>query len=335
MILLIGCMSAQHLAFDDDLDPTVDFAPTQHEGLNSPYVRGASFDITVRRDGVRDLASESLVSSDDQVLDVVDLHLEEGELVATVEAIGEGEAFVEVHDDRGRVVDARRVEVALPAEVELRHEHVVRMGLEDQDWALAAGGQGTYVATYRDEEGRRLAGSGVLEARSPGWVIEVDHFVDEDADWIVLDAAQADQGVLRLNVDGELIETREVPIAAPWEIDGVVVERESDVGLGREHLVRAWAVGLMADGTLVHGLDIQWHADGVDLTRGDTQLYRPDGPETALFASFGELQDHQVVSVSGFVGNVGGTSSLGCSASGLGASMALGLVGLLAVRRRR
>jgi len=330
ILLSLACLNDHHAFFDDNLDPVVDFEHSAHEGLSTPYVRGTLVDITASLDGVRAFTSVSLVSSDPEVLDVVDHSTGDHVVTATVRAAGEGEARIELRDEHDQLLDARVVEVALPESITLEHEHTRRTGIEGgPDFALATGGSGRYLATYLDDEGRRLAGSAVLSAHAPAWALNAQTDTAEDADWITLDARAPAATELRLRVDGELIETRFIEVVDSDDVVAIRVEQESDIGRSSAATVHAWGVGELPDGTEVHGLDVVWSTDDGELWwHGDTLSYHPDGPVTPVFATVGEVGGEGSVRVSGFV------HPTGCSATGLGASSMLVLLGLLAVRRR-
>ena len=332
-----ACLSG-HVSYEDDLDVRVDLAATESDRLHTPYVRGAAFDITARRDGVVDLSDWQLVSSNELVLDVVDLRAGEDSLTASVEAIGEGEARIELLGASGDLVDARVLEVAFPESVSLRHENALRLGVEsDDEFALAWDGQGRYLATYIDDQGRELSGHGVLSAGdlAPLLEVDVDDFAwGEDRDWVTLTSGWYEGAAdVELYVDGELADELDVEVVGPADVEEIEVITSDEGAATEGQDLLAWTLGFTMDGREVHGVDATWDAGGLALRVGDTVEYVFDPTEpTDLVAHFGESEDRALIHGSEFPG---ARPPGGCSATGLGATGALAFLGLLVLRRQR
>lgn len=311
MLLFLFACKAGPIEFHDsvDLDASVGRADT----LDAPYLLGSTLTLSIHRtNDRRSIEGYRLELAEDGIFEVIDAT----ETQSEVRALAVGTTTLRALDPDGELVDEVQVEVAAPAEVELRSHALTQLGedtLAAEAPVVLVGGVGTFELISRDARGRELSGAGgytVLEDALLEATVDTSS-LGPDRNWLKLEPFEAGAHTAELAIFGEPVHT--VAFDAVATLDGVgILGDETDARRG--DALSLWAHGLSSD-RLVHGLDPVWVLgpfDGAD--SGDLLRYEFDPDhEVDVTASFDGLDATRTVHGVGF--DVDDSSQVGCSAN--------------------
>lgn len=164
-----GCSADPHAAsLQDNLgEGFVQALSDNANGLNTPYVAGSRFTITVQAGGNATDNGWTLTSSNPTVLSIGAAGGQSGNEYAAY-AGGSGRATLTIRDKSGSVLDSEDVEVDVPTQIELSQQGLIIAG-ETPDKAVVSsvevvnGGTGTFLVRYFSGV-RELYGNNALKA---------------------------------------------------------------------------------------------------------------------------------------------------------------------------
>jgi len=334
-LTLLACSSP--VVLQDDLDPEfgLELWLREETTLHSPYVQSASFDIALVASRNRhDTSGWTFDSSDDSVLNLSEFTPLDDGLHARAFAAGEGTAELRAFGPEGELRFSESVEVLAPTEIVLvpTAEAMLEEDLFEGLPPVLVGGSATVLVTYRHED-RRLSGQASGLEVSSGEDLVATRFgedFDGRVDLITLSPYVAGEHKLRAVLD-EVAAVEVVEAVNPEQLVGLEVARTVEGGDSDSELVVAFGV----DGRerLVAGVEPEWTASTL-IGRGDAFYYTHDDEATESTVRVDFLGHSTEFDFQGTDPRVDTTNSPGCSATGLGASAALALAGLLIARRR-
>jgi hypothetical protein len=316
--------------------------------LHTPYVAGASFNITVGSDDPRSGAGWTLSSSDPDVIRVTSPLLGGS---ATVGTRRPGQATLSVIDESGAVLTSRVVTVAVPDQVNLYAQGLLLTGAPDSvaqltQASVVRGGEATFLARYFSQ-GTELYGNGVLQSTATAGVTTttVSPVFASDRDFLQIapspESEPLDVAMVSLLVDQAVV--GQVPITV---VDGasithvtVLPQPTDNPQQGDSLLLYAHAVDETS--TEVYGASFSWRVDGqaswesqpadggfvdsssaVGSQPADLFFYTFDPSATETVAAELDGFAPQII-VHGHGGTVGSTAEVGCSVAVVGAHAGL------------
>ncbi|HEY1691928.1 MAG TPA: hypothetical protein VGG39_07190 [Polyangiaceae bacterium] len=339
-------------------------------GLSTPYVLGAKFNVTLEAGGGGSTAGWTLVSSDPSVLEV---ETQGGGSTSAwpVMAAGSGHTTLSVVDGSGKTLDSEGVDVAAPASAQLCAHGLLLAGESEAQAAvpsveMLAGGTAAFLVRYFGADGHELAGNSGATPSATGAVTSSLAAASFSArDFLVVGASQAGTGTVTLDVGSFQLQ---VPVdAVQWTtVEKVAYAAQSESGAQSGATLWVYGRALDAQGADVFGASFTWQANGVAIAApsptvlgGPTDLvsyaYDPSQEETLTVVLQGDGEVLQASSASLQVHATPGTTTeqtaaqVGCSVAGgaagaggstgglagtIGATL-LGLAAAVAVARRR
>lgn len=338
MILLLTFACSDRLVdLDDDSGGIELFVPQPNDEVASPYVLGGSvrFHLSANRPW-GDPATWRVQVDEDAVL-LYDWQVDGDVVRFSARFLAPGETTFAVLDLGGDLLDEVVVEVLTPDTVDLfaRGHEVVGLDPEAQTSVLVLAGQEAAWEVEFRAEGRSLYGSGALELElPPGFAYELaDYSFGSSKDTLLLGVPeQAGSYDLPMRVAGVEVGSLHVDVVEESAIEGLALElpdeSQAEDGEQLKVLVRAWT----GDDQEVFGLPGAWSIERQTSSEqtGDLFTYSLDRRiENQLIVRLGEGQAVGTIHGLGTVG-----SSTSCAAAGLPASLLLGLMGLVGLRRR-
>ncbi len=361
---LVGCgQSSQSVTMADAFDLDI-FGP-HTDDLHTPYVAGASFEITVTNAASGgDETGWTLSSSDQDVIRVTSPLSGGG---ATVTAGNPGQATLSVLDASGAVRDSHTVSVAIPDQVSLYAQGLLLTGASDPaaqvtQASIVTGGEATFLARYF-LQGTELYGNGALQSSATGGVttatVSPSFASDRDFLEVTLPPGANATGTVSLFIDH--VAVGEIPVQAvdPESITQVtILPQPTDNPKNGDSLV-LYAHAVDATSTDVYGASFSWLVDGQpswSSQPGDGGFVESnnigaEGPADLFFYTFDSTVIETVAAsydsftprlqIHGQGGSVGSTADVGCNVGAPGAGgtsaagIALALAFVLAARRRR
>jgi uncharacterized protein (TIGR03382 family) len=329
----------------DDIDLTWDFGVSLSrfdDDLHAPYVRGARVTLFARSsDENEDFRGWTIVSSNEAVFRIEE-NVVDGDaraLRARGQAMGEGTVELRLMDARGDEVGHGEVDVVVPDRVELAAHGSLILGRDDEavvrEARVLEAGRATYLVRYF-RGSRELHGNGVLRVEAPEGVTPQARtsYLFENREWLTLDTTTAMAGELGVFADEVKVATVPFVVVPETTLVDVVLLTQSEGGHEDGDWLVALAQAYDGNGERIFGVEYIWDVDGVSQV-GDGDLYRyrfKEGQFQMVQATRGRLSD--AVMIQSDEGRVGSSNNVGCTAGG-GGSLAVGLLGLAMVRRRR
>ena len=322
-----GCGATPQL--EDNIDFLLNWSPlpfpfvSQDDVLHSPYVKGATFSISVLDNGDfnnSDLKTWTLESSAPEVLQIIGTPQA---LRADVAAVGVGASDLIVRDGDHQVLRTRRVEVRAPDSALVLSHGPLLIGESDADAAVDGvrvriGGTATFMLKWFSGT-EELAGNGVLSVARSGTVdIKTpETMFFEHRDWLQVTPTDATPVDLHLLADGIDVRPLVVIPAAPGEVSSVGIFGDSERGASKGEQLVLLGEAFDSSGSNVLGVDFFWDVDGSTVPGfGDVLRYdfTPTHPAMLTATSF----DGPAASVAVHEGNAAASSSndVGCSISG-------------------
>ncbi|MCP4808436.1 MAG: hypothetical protein GY884_24090 [Proteobacteria bacterium] len=334
-LLLTACF--QPVEFHDSIDFNLGFGRA-HEHLETPYLLGSSFDLSLSRQNDRKSIEGYRIEVEDDTVLAVLARTEEHHI--DVQAIGVGSTRLLAFEPDGEQVGETVVEVREPAVIQLEGAGPHRVGLddiaEDQEPTILVGGTAKFQLRSFDATGNELAGNGGLEVLENSLLeasVEETYF-GQDGNWLLLSPYEAGTHEVELTLVG--LGVQAFSFQAVDTIDELVLvgEDESDAEDGESLMV--WAHGL-SGGEVVQGVEPIWMlGEFVGDEGGDTLHYDFDADHTMdVDADFeGDIAE---IEVHGADFHVGDSSAVGCSTSPAAPLgwLAVALGGLLVRRKVR
>jgi MYXO-CTERM domain-containing protein len=333
-----GCSSGPSVTMADSFDLDV-FGPHEDD-LHTPYVAGASFQITVKTSQGSVPSGWTLSSSDPNVMRVT------GALVggtATVTAEAPGSAVLSVINQSGNVVDSHDVSVAIPDQVGVYAEGLLLTGAPDSvaqvtQASIVSDGQATFLVRYFSQ-GTELYGGGVLAPQGTNGIsaATVTASFASARDFLQVTPSDASaSGAVVLNVDSVAVGELPVTTVDPGHVTHVTILTETSEAAQQGQTLALYAHAVDATSVDVYGASFNWKINGQTQasawTGGPSDLffYTYDDSVTETVAAAYETFAPSAV-VHGQGGSVGSTSNVGCSSSpgGGSSSATLPLFGLL------
>ncbi len=334
------------ITITDDIDLTwdLDFTLDRFEdNLHDPYVRGATMTMYVTSDDDDERFRGWTISPvETELLEISESTYDGSSLTAEVTALQEGDATIQILDDRGEVQGETTARIRVPDEVQLDAHGYLIIGQDERapvdDLRIVENGTATYLARYF-AAGEELHGNGVLAGESPGLVVENQtSYFFEDREWLTVTVGAAGTQDVVLFADGEPLPVRRVNAVPERDIRQVELlgkdESRSEDGDWMVLLAQSYD----AMGRRIFGVGYEWNVGGVqELGVGDLYRYKFErGSMMMAVATRAGLSDQvEIQSGGGFVDS---TNNVGCSTTTpagwlvpLGALAALALSG----RRRR
>jgi hypothetical protein len=335
-------------AFDIDI-----FGP-HTDDLHSPYVAGASFNITVNTQNDDAQSGWVFSSSDGNVIEATSALV--GGTV-TITAKHPGQTTLSVLDSTGKVLDSHVVTVAIPDQVSLYAEGLLLTGATDDvaqvtQASVVEGGEATFLVRYF-LQGTELYGNGALQPMGTNGVVATTTTASfaEARDFLQVSPPEMGKsGSVSLSVGNVVV--AEVPITTVKNsaITHVTIIPQSSDGAQKGQSLSLYAHAVDESSSEVYGASFNWLINGVAQVAyeggpADLFLYNFDGTVTETVAATFEGFDPSTV-VHGQGGSVGSTSDVGCSLSGAPGTAATGdglaaatglmiaMAGVLATRRR-
>jgi hypothetical protein len=350
-----GCSfePAKGVGMQDSL--TLDlFAPPVDE-LNTPYVAGAKFDVTISSNGYGSMSGWTVVSSDPSVIAVGAANPRQPQDFP-VTAAGSGHATLSVLDASGKVLDSHPVDVDEPDSVQLHAHGLMMAGMDDSQTqvthaSVVEGGRATFLVRYF-KGSQELWGNGAVQPAATGSVTVTtkESGFGDARDWIELDAAQAGSGQVSLGVGGQNVATVPVDVVGVDQVARVTLYPQSESGAKDGAQLYVFARALDAQGGDVWGGSFDWAAGGAAVTSGAGSL---GGPTDLLAYTYEHAQSESVsatlgtysssATVHGNGATLDTSANVGCAvARGAGTgggaggfALLLGAAGVVAARRRR
>lgn len=351
-----GCTVQQHAAgMEDDL--TLDINLGNSNVLNTPYVAGSSFTISLQAGANTTNDGWTLTSSNPAVMKIGPQGSNGASSNAfPVQAASAGHATLTILDKSGNAIDSADVDVDVPTRIELCEQGLLYAGETYDEASLASvqivnGGTATFLVRYfaglqelHGNNALSTTDSALASASATSTSLSASDFVAITGTGMGATTVQLAAGGATLGLPVDVID--------PSAVRGISLDPESESGAkeGQELFVFARAVD--ANGRDVYGSSFAWTVDGQDPTccantnasdPSDLLAYQYHATGTESVAA---SIDGQAASVS-VHGNPSSTSTTsaeytGCSVSpGVGATGSaaagwclLGLAGLVARRRR-
>jgi MYXO-CTERM domain-containing protein len=338
-----GCTAqarAEHILVDD-IDLHIDFAASADDGLHSPYVRGTKVHVSGRAaGGSEDSSTWQFFSSDESVLRF-DGHKTGG---ADFTAVGEGAATITAVDANGKLMAGGDITVLVPDRVTLvpHGPMIIGNGTPAAEVRVLVGGSATYLVQYFRAE-QKLFGNGVLGANGAGAQLTPQTtFMFENREWLNVKPSVVGTSTIALRADGVSVGAFPLVGVSADSVDDIELVPEQKSGLRAGDNVTVLALARDQSGRSIFGVNVAWDIDG-DGKPGVGDLFRypyAPGRVAVLGAQFGNKRDQRVIAADSKSGTVTRSTHIGCSAapgpsSGWAASVAVALLGLAAVRRRK
>jgi hypothetical protein len=339
--VLAGCGGVR---LADSVDLTFDWniltGPSNE--LHTPYVAGADFRVFTTGVDREATAGWTLESSDPSVLALGPT----AEGRADASALAPGRAVLTVLDERDRPLHSAAVDVRQPDRAELLAHGPLILGRPElqEDWdeiRVVVGGSATFEVEWF-EGNTRLHGHGALSATTTGDVTVEPRrtFLFEDREWVTFTPRSEGTHEVTLRANGQAVRTVRIVAVDESELDRVELYGMDESRARRGQLLTVLAQGYDAEGRALFGVEYQWTLDG-DLEGGFGDLYRYEfvpGEYHMLEAFHGAAANQ--VRIQGEEGFVDSTNRLGCTIVGVGlpsggAWIAVALLGLVVLRRRR
>jgi MYXO-CTERM domain-containing protein len=329
----------------DDIDLTWDFGVSLSrfdDALHAPYVRGTKVTLFARSsDENQDFRGWTIVSSDAGVFRI-DENVVDGDaraLSAKGQAVAEGTVELRLMDASGDEVGHGVVEVVVPDRIELAAHGSLILGRDDEavvrEARVLEAGTATYLVRYF-RGGRELHGNGVLRVEAPEGVVPRARtsYLFENREWLTLDTTTAMAGELAVFADEVRVATVPFVVVPETAIVDVVVLTQPEQGHADGDWLVALAQAYEDGGERIFGVEYIWDVDGASQV-GDGDVYRyrfKAGRFQMVQATRGRHSD--AVMIQSDEGRVGSSNNVGCAAGG-GGSLAVGVIGLALIGRRR
>ncbi len=337
------------ITITDDIDLTwdLDFTLDRFEdNLHDPYVRGATMTMYVSSDDDdQRFAGWTIAPVESELLVISEATFDGFSLTAEVTALEEGNATVQIIDDRGEVQGETTARIRVPDEIQLDAHGYLIIDQDERapvdDLRIVEGGTATYLARYF-ADGEELRGNGVLAGESAGLTVDNQTtYFFEDREWLTVSVGAAGTQALNLFADGEPLPVRTVNVVPESDITQVELlgkdESSSDEGDWMVLLAQSYD----AMGRRIFGVDYEWNVGGEqEFGVGDLYRYKFERGSTMMaVATRAGLSDQvEIQSGGGFVSS---TNNVGCATTTpagwlmpLGALAAVALTGTRARRRR-
>ena len=326
-------------SFDWSFTPFDKFKATLH----SPYVVNTEVSLNVTSsDDHQDFTGWTLASSDGAVFAIDSFNADAYGMYGSAHTGGAGLARLSVLDQHGKEVGSSMVESATPDHVELDAHAYLIIGQDDlapvDEVRILENGTATYLVRYFNA-GRELTGNGVLTVNSSASSLvpmTTKTFLDQNREWLQLTATAIDQPTIEMVVNGVSFGTKQATIVQETAMTSVAMLSSPETGHKDGDWLVAYAQAYDAQQNRIFGVDYTWNVAGVQAL-GDGDLYRYEykkGDTVTVTASRGGLSDSTTIQSD--AGYVDSSNNIGCAAGGGGAGVivGLGVVALVARRRR-
>jgi hypothetical protein len=357
----LGCNQGKKVTMADAFDLDI-FGPHEDD-LHSPYVAGATFDITAEsHTGNPDQSGWTLTSSDPTVLAVSNPTAAAGtEFAAHMTAGAAGTTTLTLKDASGNTLDQDTVSVGVPDRVAFYAQGLLLTGSEANaevtTASVVAGGEATFLLRYYQGSQELNGNNALLDPTGQGPVTasKAQSSFAVARDFVQITAAPAvtggtAAGTVALVAGSTTLASLPVTAVDPNVVTNVTVDKQDDGNASKGDQLFLYAHAVDQSSADVYGVSFDW------LINNQTTSAATFGGPTDLFAyQYDSSVSETVVAayegfapssvVHGHGGTVESTANVGCTvarAPGLGAAGTAGgvLFGLLALgglaaRRRR
>lgn len=356
--LSMGCNTQDHAASLQDSFATDVFAAFvgNPNGLSTPYVEGAKFNITVEPGDNQNDTGWTLSSSDPTVMAVGVAAPDSQEWPVT--ATGAGHATLMVKDASGHVLDSEGIDVDVPTQVELCAHGLLLAGYSDTQSTISSirvvsGGTATFLVRYFDGS-QELAGNNALKPTASSTLSATTVAANFSVrDFLEVSATEMGTASVTLNV-GMSQSQVSVEVDDPSVVASVALAPQSEVNAKNGNVLYVFGRALDAQGNDVYGASFSWSVNHTPLASqqffvgGPTDLlsYQYTGGQTetiadtlAGYTASTSVHGAPATTSEATTANVGcsvAAGAAGTSGGALGfAALAAAATGLLVARRRR
>lgn len=270
--LAAGCTVQQHAAgMEDDL--TLDINLGNSNILNTPYVAGSSFTISLQAGANTTNDGWTLTSSNPSVIKVGAAgagSVGTSANVFPVQAAGAGHATLTILDKSGNAIDSADVDVHVPTRIELCEQGLLYAGNTYDQAALDSvqivdGGTATFLVRYFAGT-QELHGNNALTTTNGALAsTSVTSTSLSASDFVAITGAGTGATSVQLAAGGATL-SLPVTVVDPSAVQGISLDPENESGAKEGQELYVFARARDANGHDVYGASFAWTVDGQDPT---------------------------------------------------------------------